>query len=61
MPFRRVPGRVKAFKEWANKEINNSELTESATPGRSRSPGKQVRQSRFRRRRRRRHKRKEDL
>lgn len=32
MPFRKVPGRVKEFKEWASKEINNSKLSESATP-----------------------------
>jgi len=49
MPFRRVPGRVKEFKEWANKEINNSQLSDSATPSNNVSRGTVARQkTRFR-------------
>lgn len=54
MPFRRVPNRVKPFKEWANKEINNAELSDSATPH-ARSTG--LKASRTRRKRRKRRKR----
>jgi len=57
MPFRRVPGRVGPFRKWANKEIEGSELSDSATPSKTSSRRKRVRQSRFRRRRRK----KEDL
>jgi len=52
MPFRRVPGRVKEFREWANKEINNSGLSDSATPH-GKSTGSKVSRTRRRRKRRR--------
>jgi len=57
MPFRRVPSRVKEFKEWANKEVNNATLSESATPSRTSSRGKGLQQKSMRRRRRSRRKR----
>lgn len=32
MPFGRYPGRVKGFKKWAAGQIDNSALSDSATP-----------------------------
>jgi len=50
MPLRQVPSRVGKFKEWANKEVNNSTLSESATP--HRTTGSKVSRTRRRRRKR---------
>jgi len=32
MPFRKVPDRVGAFRKWADGEVKNSKLSDSATP-----------------------------
>lgn len=37
MPFRRVPDRVGPFRKWADSEVRNSKLSESATPSGKRS------------------------
>lgn len=58
MPFRRVPGRVKEFKEWATKEVNNSKLSDSATGARKTSSRPQ--KTRFRSRKLKRRRRKEE-
>lgn len=61
MPLGRYPGRVKQFKEWANKEVNKAELTNSATgTGKRASRGKPLRTRRRKRRLRRRKRRLED-
>lgn len=49
MPFRRVPSTVGPFRKWAEGEVKNSKLSDSATPH-------GVRGSRMRRTRRRRKK-----
>lgn len=51
MPFYRVPGRVKAFRKWAQEKVDSAELSDSATP--SKVLGRNNRYSKSRRRRRR--------
>lgn len=50
MPFRRVPGRVKDFRKWAQMEVDKAELSDSATPGNVLGRGRTFRATRRRRR-----------
>jgi len=50
MPFRRVPDRVGAFRKWADGEVRNSKLSDSATPSGTR--GFRKRKTRRKRRKR---------
>lgn len=56
MPFGKYPDRVKPFRKWANEKVDNSKLSDSATP----SGGRGSRRSATRRNRRRRKKAMED-
>lgn len=49
MPFRRVPDRVGPFRKWAEGEVKNSKLSDSATPSGAR--GWRKRRTRHKRRR----------
>lgn len=53
MPFGRYPGRVRDFKKWSATQIDNSELSNSATPKARASKAPRKRRSRRWRRKRR--------
>lgn len=52
MPFYRVPGRVKAFRQWAQGKVDSAELSDSATPSKVLGRGRTFRTMRRRRRKR---------
>jgi len=49
MPLGRYPDRVKAFRKWSAEKVDNSKLSDSATPSGGRGSAKSVTRRRRRR------------
>lgn len=49
MPLGRYPDRVKAFRKWASTKVDDSKLSDSATPSGKRTSRKQATRRRRRR------------